>query len=90
MPLIPYADNGMIISQTKLGLQCRFCRCLEYFPVNNLQLNFEKGKILEFMQRCTPYNWGFGGNRVEQGSSFKHLGIYFHYNFSWATAGGWY
>ena len=85
VPILLYADDMVLISRTKIGLKRLIQGCISYLHTTQLQLNFDKSKIIVFGKSWRPCSWQFGGRAIQQVKSFKYLGILFHYKHQWST-----
>lgn len=83
--LLLYADDAVLLSQTRRGLFNLINKSLAYFTLNKLQLNFTKSKIMVFAKTWSPHRWTFANGVIDQVKTYKYLGIHFSYNLTWIT-----
>ena len=71
-----YADDLILISETATGLQICLDKLRDYTEKWDLKLNLKKTKIMVFNKggRKNTIPFFFGGNVVEQTTSYKYLG----------------
>lgn len=82
VPLL-YANDMVLLSQTRVGLKRLINSCIQYLILNDLQLNFSKSKILVFEKSWKLRTWIFQGRTIQQVKSIKYLGLTFQYKLSW-------
>ena len=77
--VILYADDTVIMSETKEDLQKQLDVFSEYCKFWQLKVNVEKTKILVFSRGRLPNNLTFTFNEMEIGivSEFNYLGVLF-------------
>lgn len=74
------ADDMMLISYTKNGLQHLMNLCYDNSVRNNYSYNASKCKVVVYNETNSDYKqaerkWTLGPNSVEEGDKFLHLGI---------------
>uniref|UniRef100_A0A670JBD8 ribonuclease H n=1 Tax=Podarcis muralis TaxID=64176 RepID=A0A670JBD8_PODMU len=85
IPILLYADDMVILSLTKLGLNNTLRGLMTYCDTNSLKINFAKTKILTFGTKTRKSLWNFEGHSIEYCSAFKYLGIIFQHGLSWSA-----
>jgi len=76
--LLLFADDAVIFSETKEGLQQSLDNLEIYCNKWNLTVNIDKTKIMVFRKGGVlnkNYKWTFKGNEIEIVSNFNYLGI---------------
>ena len=82
---LPYADDLVILSESKSGLQNCLTKLQSYTKMWKLTINKKKSKVLVFgtsTQRRTylTSSWVFENNTLEQVEEYSYLGIKLHYS----------
>ena len=88
IPCLLYADDIVILPQTKTGLQNKLDRLYDYCSTWGLQINRDKAKVIIF-SRTDPKLKLFSKFRddiIETTDSYKYLGIIFHKRGSFTNA----
>lgn len=75
-----YADDAILISQTRIRLQRALKIFLKQCDEELLTINYSKTKIIYFNRVHKTYNWKIHEQNIEQEKSFKYLGVIFTYN----------
>uniref|UniRef100_A0A803T0U9 ribonuclease H n=1 Tax=Anolis carolinensis TaxID=28377 RepID=A0A803T0U9_ANOCA len=78
LSILLYADDAVLLSRTQVGLKRALRALAKYCSVEQLHLNFQKTKIMEFAKRPKNHTWRLDGHNIEQVSRFKYLGVFFH------------
>ena len=88
IPCLLYADDILILSQTKTGLQNKLNRLYDYCSVWGLQINRDKTKVIIFTHTDPKLKLFFkcGDDKIETTDSYKYLGIIFHKSESFTNA----
>ena len=73
--LLMYADDTILLSESKKGLQELLNAYTDYCKNNRLRVNVQKTKIVVFGRRAHKPKCYISGEEVEVVSSFKYLGI---------------
>lgn len=66
VPLLLYADDATLISQTRIGSICLLIGTVEYLDIKKLQINYSKSKIPVFANKWKAYKWKIKGNVIDQ------------------------
>ncbi len=78
LPLLLYADDLAIMSDSKEGLQ-RLMDALQTFcHGKRLTVNIEKTKAMVFSPKTTELELTYQGQRIEQVQHFRYLGLDLH------------
>lgn len=83
--LLLYADDAVIISLSVLGLKKLFKSFSNYCSLNNLKINYDKTKIMQFGKRGNPKGCIINGHLIQEVKHFNYLGITFKNNMNWNT-----
>ena len=88
IPCLLYADDIVILSQTKTGLQNKLDRLYDYCSAWGLQINRDKTKVIIFTRTDPKLRLFFkcGDDIIETTDSYKYLGIIFHKRGSFTNA----
>jgi hypothetical protein len=90
IPILLYADDLVLISQTKIGLQ-KMLQALESFCDKwKLEVNIEKTKVMVFKKRgaiSRTERWYYKGQKVEVAPEYRYLGVIFSRTGSWGKMG---
>ena len=88
IPCLLYADDIVILSQTKTGLQNKLDRLYDYCSAWGLQINRDKTKVIIFTRTDPKQKLFFkcGDDILETTDSYKYLGIIFHKSGSFTNA----
>lgn len=85
VPILMYADDAVLLSQTKVGLKRALGKFSDQCNTELLTINFAKTKIVHFNRSFRKDNWSVKGNAIEQTKTFQYLGITFSYNAKFST-----
>ena len=88
IPCLLYADDIVILSQTKTGLQNKLDRLCDYCSAWGLQINRGKTKVIIFTRTDPKLKLFFkcGDDIIETTDSYKYLGIIFRKSGSFTNA----
>ena len=79
-----YADDAVLFSKTKQGLQCMLDKLSIYCKTWNLKVNTNKTKVMIFERgRKTYADFYFNGKKLDLVESFKYLGLTLYKNSGW-------
>lgn len=83
-----YADDTIIMSETKEGMQNALNVFEHYCQMWKLEVNVEKTKIIVFSKRKVKQNMNFhiSGKSIEIVNSYTYLGTIFNYNGNFCSA----
>ncbi|XP_077774296.1 vomeronasal type-2 receptor 26-like [Podarcis muralis] len=73
-----YVDDAAILSRTPFGLKRALGTLTQYCKEDQLELNYQKTKLMAFAKRPLSRSWSIDGHKIEQVSCFKYLGVVFH------------
>ena len=75
-----YADDLVLLSTTKSGLQCKLNQLYEYCKQWGLTINKEKTKVMIFTKNepKVPITFSYGDEYIETVEQQKYLGVIFH------------
>lgn len=85
--MILFADDCTVLFHNKSDISNGISDITDWLQNNNLQLNLDKTKIINFRQRKkeTINNITNNGKAIEESLETKFLGLYLDYNMSWNT-----
>ena len=78
LPILLYADDIVIMSETEEGLQEQLDNINEWTRKNRMLINMDKTKVIHFRKSRKPLTtkkFKIGGNTVEKCDSYKYLGL---------------
>ena len=78
-----YADDAVLLSLTKAGLRRTLSKFQTFCSANDLVINADKTKIINFSNSVSLSPWTIGAQTFQQVLSFKYLGITLHHKLSW-------
>ena len=79
-----YADDAVLFSKTKQGLQIMLEKLSNYCNTWSLKVNTDKTKVMVFEKgRATDIQIYFKGKQLELVYSFKYLGLTLYKNGRW-------
>ena len=80
IPCLLYADDIVLLSTTKLGLQNKLDQLQKYCQDWGLKINREKTKVVIFTKSDPkiPLLFSCGDNFIETVDKYKYLGVIFH------------
>ena len=87
--LLLYADDSVIMSESREGLQKGLDLMYDYCVRWRLTVNTDKTKVLVFRkggQLSHDDHWFYGDSLLENVNTFSYLGIVFSCTGSWAQA----
>nr|XP_060641653.1 uncharacterized protein LOC132781415 [Anolis sagrei ordinatus] len=64
--------------RTQVGLKRALRALTKYCNAEQLHLNFQKTKCMVFTKQPKYHTWRLDGHNIEQVSSFKYLGVFYH------------
>lgn len=76
--LLLFADDAVLISETKEGLQETLNNLVQYCRKWNLTVNIDKTKIVVFRKRgvlSQNYTWSYEGKHIDVVNNFNYLGL---------------
>ena len=79
IPLLMYADDAGILSQTKIGLKRALLILSQQCKDEHLNINYEKIKIMHCNNRFRKHRWFIDGHIIDQVKCFRYLGVNFQY-----------
>ena len=88
IPRLLYADDIVILSQTKTGLQNKLHQLYDNCIAWGLQINRDKTKVIIFTHTDPKFQLVYkcGNVLIETTDSYKHLGVIFHKSGNFTSA----
>ena len=85
-----YADDAVLFSKTKQGLQIMLEKLSNYCNTWSLKVNTDKTKVMVLEKgRATDIQIYFKGKQLELVNSFKYLGLTLYKNGRWLRTQKW-
>lgn len=85
VPLLMYADDIVLVSESPIGLQRQLRKLEEYACIWDLEVNTSKTKTMVFTKnkRKCGLQWTYSGEKLENVDNYNYLGLKVNKNMDW-------